>query len=122
MHILAMGITQRVNLNRAAERPGAAEIDVSLFLEIWNTEVAQHGNTVIVWVIIVPLKALGVDEQHDVGEVLVIVDDVSAMEPWSMRSPQYLSPYNNPTHVKYTIDSRPLFRATVKEACLSSTT
>jgi uncharacterized protein YqgV (UPF0045/DUF77 family) len=47
-------------------------------LEIGGLDVAQHGDTVVVGVVVVPLVARRVDEEHYIGEVFVIVNDVSA--------------------------------------------
>lgn len=78
MYVVAMRIAQGVDLARAAECPDAPQIDISLVLEVWDLEVAQHGDAVIVWIVVMPLEALRVNEEHDIGEVLVIIDEVSA--------------------------------------------
>lgn len=71
--------SQRLDLVWAAEGPGAADVDVAFFLEVRQLEVAQHGETVVVGVIVVPLVAVGVDEEDVVGEGCVVVDYVAAM-------------------------------------------
>jgi hypothetical protein len=69
-----------VNLDRAAEGPDTAEIHVSFLLEVGGLEVAQHGDAIVVWVVVVPLEALGVDEEHYIGEVFVVIDNVPASQ------------------------------------------
>lgn len=77
VHILAVGIRVGSDFRGASEGPGAAEIHIALFQEVGDLEVAQHGDTVVVGVVVVPLVAQGVDEEHDFGEPVVVVDDIS---------------------------------------------
>lgn len=38
----------------------------------------KHLQTIIEWVIVVPLEPARVQEEHDIRELFVIVDDVAA--------------------------------------------
>jgi hypothetical protein len=62
MHIVTMSICKWMNLHRTPEDPGAPEINVSLLLEVGELEMAEHGDTIIVGVVVVPLESLRVDE------------------------------------------------------------
>jgi hypothetical protein len=77
-----MHIGERVDLARAAEKPGAADVHVALFLEVWELEVAEHRDAIVVRVVVVPLVSLGVDKEDGFREIIVIVDDI-AITPWS---------------------------------------
>jgi len=80
MHSLSVfaRFRQRLDLVGAAEGPGAADVDVAFFLEVRQLEVAKHGEAVVVRVVVVPLVAVGVDEEDVVGEGRVVVDYVAA--------------------------------------------
>lgn len=77
MKILAVRVGEGMDFIRATQDPGAAQIDVSFFLNIGGLNFADHGNAIVVRVIVVPLVALGVDEEHDIGQVVVVVNDVA---------------------------------------------
>lgn len=77
-----MRITEGMNLRRTAQDPGAAQIHVALFLEIWDLEVAKNGHTIVVGVIVVPLVSLGMDEKNRVGKIVVIINYISAAVSW----------------------------------------
>jgi hypothetical protein len=79
--------------------------------------VPQHGEAVVVRVIVMPLVSVWVDEKDVVGEVVVVVD-YKAVSPVSIKSEHT---FQEPTYLKYTIDSRPLFVGTVSGAVWSST-
>lgn len=76
MHVLAVRIGVRTDLDGATESPGAAQIDIALFLEVRHLKIAKHADAVVVGVVVVPLVLLGVDEEEDFGETVVVVDDV----------------------------------------------
>ena len=58
-----MRIAKGMNLRRAAQDPGAAQIHIPLFLEIRDLEIAENGHTIVVRVVVVPLVSLGMDEE-----------------------------------------------------------
>jgi hypothetical protein len=70
---------QRLDLVWAPEGPRAADVDVSLLLEVRKLEVAEHGEAVVVGVVVVPLVAVRMDEEDVIGEVVVVVDDVAIL-------------------------------------------
>ena len=43
----------------ASDCPNTAHIDVPLLSEVWKLKTPQQRETIIVWVVIVPLKPLG---------------------------------------------------------------
>lgn len=61
MHVLAVGVGEGVDLGGAAEDPGAAEVDVAVVEEVLEAEVFEHGEAVVVGVVVVPLVALRVE-------------------------------------------------------------
>lgn len=71
-----MGIGVRTDFDGTPENPRAAEVNVALFLEVRNLEVAEHANAVVVGVVVVPLVSLGVDEEDHFGQAVVVVDDI----------------------------------------------
>jgi hypothetical protein len=72
-----MHIGERVDFAWATEKPDAADVHVALFLEVRELEVAEHRDTIVVRVVVVPLISLGVDKENGVGEVIVVVDYVA---------------------------------------------
>lgn len=68
---------QRLNFSGTPKHPGAADVDVALGFEVGQLEAAEHGEAVVVWVVVVPLVAVGVDEEDVVGEGVVVVDYVA---------------------------------------------
>jgi hypothetical protein len=70
-------LLQRLDLAGAAQRPSTPDIDVSFLLEVGNLKVSQHGEAIIVGVVVVPLVAVRVDEENVVRELVVVVDDVA---------------------------------------------
>ena len=72
-----MGVRMRFDLGRASQDPRTTDIDIALVSEVVGLESSEHGDAVIVGVVVVPLKALGVDEEHQVRETVVIVDYIS---------------------------------------------
>jgi hypothetical protein len=81
--------------------------------------VPQHGEAVVVGVVVVPLVAVGVDEEDVVGEGVVVVYDVSINSTLASPKPPFSSCAE--TYVKYTMLSLPLFFGTVSGASASST-
>lgn len=55
---------------------GAAEVDETAFLDERGVEPEEHVGYVPIWGIVVPGYSAGVDEGCDVGEVVVVIDDV----------------------------------------------
>jgi hypothetical protein len=68
---------QRLDLAGAAQRPSTPDIDVSFLFEVGNLKVSQHGEAIVVGVVVVPLVAVRVDEENVVRELVVVVDDVA---------------------------------------------
>jgi hypothetical protein len=66
-----------LDLGGAAQDPDAAEVDIALFTKIVEAEALEEGEGVVVWIIVVPLEALGVVKDDVAGQALVSVDDVS---------------------------------------------
>lgn len=77
MDILAVCIAVRSNLRRASENPGAAQVDIALFLEVGDLETVEHRDAVVVGVVVMPLISLGMDEEHGFGETVIVIDDIS---------------------------------------------
>ena len=67
----------RLDLARAPQGPCAAYIDMDLFLEVRQLEVAGHREAILVWVVVVPLVAVWVDAEDVIGKRCVMVDDVA---------------------------------------------
>lgn len=88
VHILAVGIRVGSDFRGTPEGPGAAEIHIAFFQEVGDLEVAQHGDAVVVGMVVMPLVAQGVDEEHDFREPVVVVDDIS-MEHVCQHRPWY---------------------------------
>lgn len=70
-------VLERHDLGRASNFPGAAEVDVALFAQIRELELAEHGHPVVIWIVVVPLPAVRVKEQGVLRQTVVIVDDVA---------------------------------------------
>lgn len=66
-----------LNLAGTAERPGAAYIHVAFLLEVWQLEVSQHREAVVVGIVVMPLVSIRVDEEDVVGKGVIMVDYVS---------------------------------------------
>lgn len=77
LSVLAL-LSQRLDLSWASQGPRAANVDITLFFEIGQLEVAKHGEAVVVGVVIVPLVTVGVNEKDVVGELVVVIDDIAA--------------------------------------------
>lgn len=75
--VFAVGVGVRPDLRRTSQDPGATEIHVALVMEVAGLDSSQHGDAVVVGVVVVPLVALGVDEEHPIGETVVVVDDIA---------------------------------------------
>lgn len=75
---LAVILFVRLDFFGAPHLPGAAQVDVALFLEIGQLEVAEDRQAVVVGVVVVPLVALGMQEENVVGQIVVIVNEVAA--------------------------------------------
>lgn len=73
---LVVDALSREDLVGTAGRPGAAEGGIADFFDVRELEVLDGGDAVVHGVVVVPLVALGVEEDHVVGEVVVVVDDV----------------------------------------------
>lgn len=110
---------QRVDFTRTPKGPRTSNVDVSFLLKIWELEMAQHGHAVIVWIVVVPLIAVRMDEEDVVGESVVVVYDVAIPHPGSAGVCQREG--RESTNVKYTMLSLPLFLGTVSGAWGSST-
>lgn len=83
VYVLAVRIGQRMDLLWTPQDPGTAQVNVTLLLEVWELEIAQHWHAIVVGVVVVPLVSLGMDEEDRVGEVVIIVDDVPINMPLS---------------------------------------
>lgn len=77
MDVFAMGVGMWTDLGRASQDPRTAEVHVALLLEVLGSKTPEHGDAVVVGVVVVPLEALRVDEEHHVGEAVVVVDNVA---------------------------------------------
>lgn len=117
-------VAEGPNLSRTAQDPGASQVDVTLLLEILETESLQERKRIVVGVVVVPLEALGVMEQNVSREGIVAVDDVPAKGVVSVSVVRLsiLTLYEATTYVRKTMASRPLFTRTVNSASGSSTT
>ena len=109
---------KRLDLVGAAQRPRAADVDVSFFLEVGQLEVSQHRNTVVVGVVVMPLVAVGMDEKYIVRKGIVVVNYVSTP---ALHVSARASEGRGGTCVRYTMLSLPLFFGTVSGALGSST-
>lgn len=118
--VIAMGIGEWVDLDRATEHPGTAQVHVALFLKVGDLELLEHRDAVVVGIVVVPLEALRMNEEHRIWEIVVVVDDI----PRGLHLSDHVNSQEelNLSHVRYTIDSLPLFCFTVSGAFLSSTT
>lgn len=76
VHVFAVGIGVWTDFDGTSENPRAAQIHVALFLEVGDLKVAEHADTVVVGVVVVPLVLLGVDEEEGFREAVVVVDDI----------------------------------------------
>ena len=72
-----MGVRMRFDLGRASQDPRTTDIDIALVSEVVGLESSEHGDAVIVGVVVVPLETLRVDEEHHVREAMVIIDYIS---------------------------------------------
>lgn len=61
MHIVTVGIRVRVDLRRTSESPCTAQIDIALLLEIRHLETTEHGDSVVVGIVVVPLEGENTD-------------------------------------------------------------
>jgi hypothetical protein len=68
---------QRLDLVGTPQRPRAANVDVSFTLEVWDLEMAQHRQAVIIGVVVVPLIAIRVDKEDVVREGCVVINDIA---------------------------------------------
>lgn len=75
MHRFPMLVLKWSNLYWTSQHPGAAQVHVALLLQVFGAKAAEHRQSIIVWVVIVPLIARRVDEQDIIGKVVVVVDD-----------------------------------------------
>lgn len=71
------GILDGAHFGGTAEDPGAAEVDVAGGLDVGGLKMPEGNKGVIVWVVVVPGEALGVDKDGGRGEGAVAVDDMS---------------------------------------------
>jgi hypothetical protein len=72
-------LLQRLDLAGASQHPSTPDIDVALLLEVRNLEMAKHGNTIVIGVVVVPLVAVRVNEEDVVRKIIVVVDDVAGV-------------------------------------------
>ena len=87
-------------------------------LDVRKLEPREHALAVVIWIVVVPLVAVGVVKDHDFREGWIVVYDVTyidALELMRAREEQI-------AYVKYVIPSRPLFAGTVRSAFWSSWT
>lgn len=116
-------VNERLNLGRAAEDPGAAQIDVALLAESVEAEALEERKRIVVWIVVVPLKTLGVVEDDVAGEGVVSLDDISMRECVSYDGIlQSIGEDDAWSYVRKTMASLPLFTGTVCSALGSSTT
>lgn len=80
VHVRAVDVGEGADLDGAAKQPDAAEVEVALLGQEGQPEVPEEGDVVVERVVVVPLVALGVDEDYVGGEAVVVVDDVA----WSI--------------------------------------
>ena len=73
---LVVGALSWEDLVGTARRPGAAEGSIADFFDVRELEVLDGGNSVVHGIVVVPLVAFGVEEDHVVGQVIVVVNDV----------------------------------------------
>ena len=59
-----------------ADGPVAAEVHVALHLQMVEAKPAEHSEPIVFRVVIVPLEAVGVGEDHVVWETVVVIDDI----------------------------------------------
>lgn len=74
MNVVAVGRRVRADLDRTAQDPSAAEIYITAVLEVGDLDAPYHWHAVVVGVVVVPLVALGVDEEDSLGEVVIMVN------------------------------------------------
>jgi hypothetical protein len=66
-----------LDLARAAQGPSTPDVDVPFLLEVGNLEMPQHGEAIVVGIVVVPLVAVRMDEENVVGKIVVVVDDIA---------------------------------------------
>ncbi|KAG5291499.1 hypothetical protein I7I48_03324 [Histoplasma ohiense] len=80
VHVRTVDVGEGADLDGAAKQPDAAEVEVALLGQEGQPEVPEEGDVVIERVVVVPLVALGVDEDDVGGEAVVVVDDVGQVD------------------------------------------
>lgn len=120
--LLRRGLVERgTDLGGTAQDPDAAQVDVTLLLEVSPLETVEERQGVVVGVVVVPLEALGVVEGDVPGESVVAVDDVS-VGSWLGGCGRCRASRGWVTYVRNTMASLPLLTGTVNSAVGSSTT
>jgi hypothetical protein len=70
-------LLKRLDLAGAAQGPSTPDVDIPFLLEVGNLEVSQHGETIVIGIVVVPLVAVRMDEENVVRKIVVVVDDVA---------------------------------------------
>lgn len=73
------GVEEGPDFGGTAENPDAAEVDVAGGLDVGGLQVSEGDERVVVGVVVVPSKALGMDEDGGRGEGVVAVDEMSGV-------------------------------------------
>lgn len=63
-----------MDFGRTSQDPDTAEVHIALFLYIGYLEVLEHSEAVVVGIVVVPLVSFGVDEEHYIREMVIVVD------------------------------------------------
>jgi hypothetical protein len=69
----------------APKGPDATEVDIAFRDYVWYLEAFEKRDTIVYWVIVVPLVTEAVQKYGDIGELCVVVDD----EPVNVHSDQF---------------------------------
>lgn len=65
--------SKRFDLIRTSKHPSASYVHVAFFLEVGKLEMSKHGKAVVIRVVVMPLVAVGVNEEDVVGQIVVVV-------------------------------------------------
>lgn len=80
-----VGVSYRMYLCRTSKSPGAAQVGISDLLKIRELNVFQGWDTIIVWIVVVPLISFGVHEYHIIWQMVVMIDNEAGQRSLTIR-------------------------------------